>query len=221
MSVCAAEDADAFLKQTGMPQEEISLLDKDVKQYMVNDMKNAGNKEFEYVETEAGLMAMPKGGETLDNISFTASAFKSGSTIYIYPTYEFTNEKKPRGKDSFSFKVGDAIRPYEYGGQTWYKDYTMTNWASGGTMTANNPQLDGAEYSGTQLGSPDLAMKIKGCAYCHATAGAGTDKRIVMGYLYNPNRIGYSISFSYGGFGISYSPSGTAYSAGKLTTLSY
>ena len=71
------------------------------------------------------------------------------------------------------------------------------------------------------IGTPDYAMKLKGVTYCHATAGNSSDKRIVMGYLYNPQKTGYSISFSYNGGGISYSPSGTAYTAYKTMNLSY
>ncbi len=40
---------------------------------------------------------------------------------------------------------------------------------------------------------------IKGCAYCHADIGEGTDKQIVMAYLYNPYCANYSVSFSYKG----------------------
>ena len=107
------------------------------------------------------------------------------------------------------------------GGKLWYKDNTMNDWKVGGTLTANNQQLSGAEFSGSQLGTPDYAMKLKGVTYCHATAGNSCDKRIVMGYLYNPQKTGYSISFSYNGGGISYSPSGTAYTAYKTMNLSY
>ena len=89
------------------------------------------------------------------------------------------------------------------------------------SYSANNQQLSGAEFSGSQLGTPDYAMKLKGVTYCHATAGNSSDKRIVMGYLYNPQKTGYSISFSYNGGGISYSPSGTAYTAYKTMNLSY
>ena len=75
------------------------------------------------------------------------------------------------------------MRPYEYGGKLWYKDNTMNDWKVGGTLTANNQQLSGAEFSGSQLGTPDYAMKLKGVTYCHATAGNSSDKRIVMAYI--------------------------------------
>jgi hypothetical protein len=111
--------------------------------------------------------------------------------------------------------------PYEYGGQLWYKDYTMSNWEVGGSMTANTQSSNGAEYSGTQLGSPDLSMKIKGCAFCHADVGSRSDKRIIMSYMYNPNRGNYSISFSAYGLGISYSSSSTVYTNASTVKLTY
>ena len=192
----------AYLLKTGMPQKEIEKLDDDVMQFIVDDLKSGG-KHFEYINSNIENQISILSSETLTGISFTASAFKNASTIYIYPTYEFTSNKQPRGKDSFSFQLGAAMRPYEYGGKLWYK------------------QLSGAEFSGSQLGTPDYAMKLKGVTYCHATAGNSSDKRIVMGYLYNPQKTGYSISFSYNGGGISYSPSGTAYTAYKTMNLSY
>ena len=48
--------------------------------------------------------------EDFEWIEFYASAFQIGSTIYIYPTYEFAENKKPCGNDSFSFLLGEAIR---------------------------------------------------------------------------------------------------------------
>ena len=159
----------AYLLKTGMPQKEIEKLDDDVMQFIVDDLKSGG-KHFEYINSNIENQISILSSETLTGISFTASAFKNASTIYIYPTYEFTSNKQPRGKDSFSFQLGAAMRPYEYGGKLWYKDNTMNDWKVGGTLTANNQQLSGAEFSGSQLGTPDYAMKLKGVTYCHATA---------------------------------------------------
>ena len=98
----------------------------------------------------------------LTGIEFYASAFKNGSTIYVYPTYEFTEDKKPCGNDSFSFLLGEAIRPYEFGGTLWYKDSTMSDWAVSGNLVANNQQLNGASYSGSQLGTSKFCNEIYG-----------------------------------------------------------
>lgn len=211
---------DEYLRETGMPENEMQKLDSNVKQFIVDDLKS-GSGNFEYIKTDVEEQAVGRSAEVLSGITFYASAFKNGSTIYVYPTYEFTTNKRPRGKDSFSFSLGDAMRPYEFGGKLWYKDSTMNDWAVGGTLVANNQNLNGAEYSGSQLGTPDYAMKLKGVTYCHATVGSGNDKRIVMGYLYNPNKTNYSVSFSYAGAGISYSPEGVAYSKFQINNLTY
>mgnify|MGYP006972929730 FL=1 len=127
--------------------------------------------------------------EDFTGIEFYASAFKNGSAIYVYPTYGFTENKKPCGNDSFSFLLGEAIRPYEFGGTLWYKDNTMSDWAVSGNLIANNQQLNGASYSGSQLGTPRSAMKFMGTTYCHASVGTGNDNRIVMGYSYQPKKV--------------------------------
>lgn len=211
---------DDFLLATGMTQEEINAFDSDIKEYIVSNLKDKANTdELEYVELE--VMPSPRVSQTLTGISFTAYAFKSGSTIYIYPTYEFTDAKRPRGQDSFSYQLGDAMLPYNYGGTTWYFDDIINQWTGSTSMTANMQGFNGAEYSGDQLGTPTYAMRIKGCAYCHASIGTGTDKRIIMSYLYNPNKSNYSISFGIGTLGISYSSSGTVYTAAKTIVLAY
>ena len=93
----------AYLLKTGMPQKEIEKLDDDVMQFIVDDLKSGG-KHFEYINSNIENQISILSSETLTGISFTASAFKNASTIYIYPTYEFTSNKQPRGKDSFSFQ---------------------------------------------------------------------------------------------------------------------
>lgn len=228
MPVFAAESSvefmsdDEILLLTGMPQEEINNLDVDVKTFIINDLKESGELfDIEYFSTEEISAPTPRTNQVLSDISFSVSSFKSNNTVYVYPTYEFTADKKPAGKDSFSFQFGDALMPYEYGGQVWYKDYTMSDWKLGGSMTANGQGFNGAEYSGAQLGSPDWSMKMKGCAYAHAQIGSGTDKRIIMSYMHNPNGKSYSITFSYGAVGITYNSSDTIYTAAQTNFLSY
>ena len=117
--------------------------------------------------------------------------------------------------------MGDALVPYEYGGRLWYKDYTMTDWVADDDddLVANNQYSNGAEYSGSQLGSPDYSMKLKGCTYIHAQVGTGSSRQIILSYMHNPNKANYSISFNYGGIGIAYNSSGTIYSSAKTFIL--
>lgn len=181
-------DYDAYLQETGMPENEIQKLDEHVKQFIVDDLKN-GDGKFEYMKIDVGKQAMNGREEDFEWIEFYASAFQIGSTIYIYPTYEFAENKKPCGNDSFSFLLGEAIRPYEFGGTLWYKDRTMSDWEVSGNLIANNQQLNGASYSGSQLGTPRSAMKFMGTTYCHASVGTGDDNRILMGYSYQPKEV--------------------------------
>lgn len=216
------QSVDEFLAETGMPLEEICNLDSDIKDFIIQDLqKSADLNELEYVETVEVPMPMPMNNEVLTGISFTVSSWKSGNTIYIYPTYEYTTPKKQKAKDGFAFQLGDAMRPYEFGGQTWTKLNASDSYSVYKNMVANNQQLNGAEYTGSQLGNSPFDIYVKGCAYCHATVGSGSDKRICMSYMNNPNGKSYSVSYSAGGFGVSFSSEGTIYTASKILTLSY
>ena len=84
--------------------------------------------------------------------------------------------------------LGEAIRPYKFGGTLWYKNSKMNDWEVSGNLVANNQQLNGASYSGSQLGTSNSAMKFMGTTYCHATVGTGDDNRILMGYSYQPKK---------------------------------
>lgn len=215
--------ADDVLSQSGMSEEEIAALDSDIKEFIVNDLLSHSSAEsLEYIEADDIDVPIPYVNQVLTNISFDVYAYKSGNTIYIYPTYEFTANKQPKGQDSFSIQMGDALIPYEYGGQIWYKDdETMSDWASVGSMVANTQSANGAEYSGNQLGSPGWSMKFKGCAYVHAQVGSGSSKQFIMSYMHNPNKASYSISFSAYGIGITYNSSSTIYTAATTAILKY
>lgn len=213
---------DEILLLTGMSLEEINALDSDIKAYIANDLRKSNElSDITYITLEEDIMPTPRVNQVLSGITFDALAFKSGDSVHIYPTYEFTTNKKPAGNDSFSFQLGDAFMPYEYGGQLWCKDDTMSNWEVVDPLVANAQGPNGAEFSGTQLGSPDWSMKLKGCTYVYAKVGSGTDKRIFMSYMYNPHKYSYNISFSYKGFGIQYNSANTIYTAAKTIFLSY
>lgn len=222
----------SFFLSTGMSDQEINSMDEDILFFIYEDLQNANiNEDLHFcrsAETMTGIGNManplePMAVQLLSGITFYASAFKSGNTIYIYPTYEFTTTKRPRGMDCFTIELANAFNPFSYGGKLWVRNNSSEVWTSESyyTLTPTQVSLNGAKYEGTQLGTPDYAILIKGCTTVHATVGSGTDKRIAMNYMYNPNRANYSISFSAGGFGISVSSSGTVYSSGSIVTLSY
>lgn len=220
-SVASMTD-DEILLSTGMPQEEVNALDDDMKAYIVNDLKESGEiyDDLTYVSAEMNQVPAPRVEDLLSGIEFEAVAFKSNNNVTIYPTYEFTTAKKPAGADCFGFVLGNAFESYEYGGKLWYKDSGMTKWEVGGDLAANHQSLEGAAFSGVQLGSPDWSMKFKGCAYARAKLTSGTDKRIVMSYMYNPQRYSYSVSLSFYA-GVSFNCPDRIYTAASTTYLKY
>ena len=196
---------EAFLLAAGTPLDEIHAMDKDIMHYIVRELKKS-NLSIEYVDVDDGAQIQPFSSEYLTGINYTVSAYKEGTSyVHIFPTYEFTTDKKPSGKDCFAYALGAAFAPVENGfsGALWYKDYTMSNWKISHNLVANKENLFGAEYSGSQLGSPDYAMKFKGCLGVKAKLTGNSDNRISMSYLYNPNKHNFSVSFSYGAVGIS------------------
>ena len=58
-------DYDAYLQETGMPENEIQKLDEHVKQFIVDDLKN-GDGKFEYMKIDVGKQAMNGREEDFD-----------------------------------------------------------------------------------------------------------------------------------------------------------
>lgn len=216
------DESDIYLLSTGMDEAAVSALDDDVKQFIVDDLKKAETDGFIWlnIEPEDGILPCD-GNDSLNGITFTVSAFKSGDSIHIYPAYEFTTAKQPKRQDNFSIAFGNAFEPYDYGGQLWvFDEQTMSDWAVSGSLTANSLTLSSAAYSGDQLGSADWPAKFKGCAYCHAAIGGGNDKTITLNYLHNPNDSNFTIWVNVPWLGISYINK-KEYSAAQMFSLSY
>lgn len=178
-------DADSFLMQAGMKREQLSFYSYEVKQFITEDLKQAGAGECELFDLTVSTAAALANGDVLEDIWIDALAFQSGDSLYIYLMYEFTKEKRPQGRDRFYLQFGEAIRPYQYGGRIWYQDKTGGKWSDGETLEANQQGLQSAEYSGEQLGLVNQKMKIQGCASCHAVVGTGTDNRVIVGYVHD------------------------------------
>lgn len=68
-------DYDAYLQETGMPENEIQKLDEHVKQFIVDDLKS-GDGKFEYMKINAEEQMMNGSAEDFTGIEFYASAFK-------------------------------------------------------------------------------------------------------------------------------------------------
>ena len=62
-------DYDAYLQETGMPENEIQKLDEHVKQFIVDDLKK-GDGKFEYMKIDVGKQAMNGREEDFEWIEF-------------------------------------------------------------------------------------------------------------------------------------------------------
>lgn len=224
-----AEDLspEKYLLLTGMTQAEVEGMDPEFREYIAESLQSESIQGAlpEYIPVTIDEVAsINSAPQLLTGITYSVDAYQLGSTIHVYPTYEFTTAKRPRGQDCFSVELGNALEPYEYGGKLWYKEYSTGTWQSDTTLTltANQVTLNGGSYSGNQLGTPDYNLYFKGCAHVKADVGSGTMKKIAMNYLYNPYSNNFSISWSAPfGVGISYNSSGTTYALGQVYSLSY
>ena len=70
-------DYDAYLQETGMPENEIQKLDEHVKQFIVDDLKS-GDGKFGYMKINAEEQMMNGSAEDFTGIEFYSSAFKNG-----------------------------------------------------------------------------------------------------------------------------------------------
>ena len=225
MAANSSNAVDAVLLQTGMSAEQVSSLDELTKQFIVDDLQSQNVSEpFRYIDvSEERDVPSTRATDVFTAVAFSVTAFRSGNQVSIYPTYEFTDYRQPRGQDSFSMVLGNSVSTYEFGGKVWYQDPWSSTWKDGETnLQTNRQELNAAEFSGNQLGDSTGPLKYRGNVYIHATATGQSDKRICLNYLYNPNGMSYSLSFSAGSVGISISvPFGTAYSKGQTLQMNF
>ncbi len=216
-----------FLLATGMTQEQIDRIDPDFREYIVESLKeNATGEELQYItsQIEPTIQPLSVSNLTASDIAFTVEAWEAGGVVHIYPTYEFKKAMRPRGSDTFSFQLSDAVDVDKFGGKVWYKSPFNSEWdsTSSDTLSPTSVYLNGAEFAGKQLGTPDTAIYIKGCTYAQGIVGTNTTKKICMNYVYNPNKYNYAINFNINIFGFSISaPSGTVYSRGEVLRFEY
>ncbi len=210
-----------FLLGTGMRQEEVDAIDEDIRAYIVRDLRRNTNGDVESIDVVLENTYQPYSIEILKGIKYSASAYKNGATIYIYPVYKFTTYKKPVGGDYFGVSLGSAFSASSFGGSTWYKTRHMTNMVLNKTeLVPPNFGESWAVYSGSALGDASEEILVKGCTSCKATKGEGSSKKVFMTYAYNPNK--YSCSYSISNIaGVSFTSPNKIYTSTGKATLSY
>lgn len=185
-----ADTADAYLMETGVSEQKIAALDSDVKQFIADDLQRSESREWKVKDIIAS--ANTHSENAAEQFSINVFVFQSGADIRLYAAYESDDKVFPIGSDALSVQLGNGYEPYEYGGQNWYKRVKDEEWTSGEELVANTQTLSGGIFSGRQLGSFNRQMLVKGCVYCYANKGAGSDDRVVVDYYYNPPQTGSS-----------------------------
>lgn len=186
--VFAAGESDRaadYLERAGMLAQEIEAMDGDARQFIASDLKNSGQKGW---EINRDILTWTKISSEQYNIAFYINvfAFQAGTEHRIYAVYESSTGIMPEGNDSLFLGVGDGFAPREYGGRIWYKRAGDGNWTQGGELAADGRVTGGGMFAGGQLGDFRQKMLVKGCVYCHADAGTGSDRRVTVEYTYHP-----------------------------------
>lgn len=174
-----------YLAKTGMSLQEIDALDEDARQFIADDLRSSGVKDW---RINKDILALTKTSSEQYTVAFYINvfAFQAGSEHRIYAVYESSTGIMPTGNDSLSLSLGNSFIPYEYGGRLWYKKAGEDNWIQGGGLTADRQTLAGGTFTGRQLGDFQKKTLIKGCVYCYANEGNGDEAEVTVDYTYNP-----------------------------------
>lgn len=177
--------AEEYLVKTGMSMQEIDTLDEDARQFIADDLKNSGEKDWK-LNTDILTLTSTSSKEYTVAFYINVFAFRAGSDHRIYAVYESSTEIMPTGNDSLTMHLGAGFDPYEYGGRIWYKKAGDGSWVQGGGLTADHQTPEGGVFTGRQLGNFQKKMLVKGCVYCYAGQGEGSEAKVMIDYAYNP-----------------------------------
>lgn len=186
--VSAAEESgstDRYLSKAGMSLWEIEALDRDIRQYIADDLRSSGGKEW---KAYTDIQTLTVVNSEQDGVAFyiTVYAFQAESDLRFYAVYESSTGIMPTGNDNILLGIGDRFGPYEYGGQVWYKKAGDEGWIRGSGLTADCRSLEGGCFTGRQLGNFRRKVLVKGCVYCYAAEKTGNDNKITVEYTYTP-----------------------------------
>lgn len=177
--------AEEYLSKTGLTAQEINALDMDIRQFIAEDLTGAGEGQW---KVNRDVQSLTTVHSEPDAVAFyiTVYVFQMETSFRFYAVYESSTGIMPVGNDSLSLNFGDRFAPLEYGGQLWYKKAGDENWTEGGRLSADRQTLEGAGFTGRQLGDFQRKMLIKGCVWCCAAEGEGNDARVIVDYIHKP-----------------------------------
>ena len=174
-----SDSAEEYLEKTGMSLLEIEAMDSDARQFIVDDLRNAGVTDW---KINRDIQALTKTSSEQYTVVFYINvfAFQAGAEHRIYAVYESSTGIMPVGNDSLSLCLGDSFSPDEYGGRIWHKRAGDGNWMQGGGLAVDYQTAEGGVFTGRQLGDYQRKMLVKGCVCCYAGEGTGEDNRVTV-----------------------------------------
>lgn len=154
-------DVDAYLAETGMPQDVIDALDDELKQ-TIFESSNGEPKEFSsyqhlsYPEVSHGGIVpagIPEDDFSISVVSFKESTKYNGYDQYsIYPSFEWKKETKIKN-DKFGFSLPEGWETVPGSNKKnlvlYGHDYTTTSWSRAGSInTPCSAALTGYAFDG-------------------------------------------------------------------------
>ena len=170
-----------IFRQAGVPEGTAAQMDPEFMDWIAADLWETGEMDsMRFVSTETIPAA-----EAPVGLDFSLSVFQSDTFYYLYPAYTFTGDIKPAGEDAFTAQIAEGYLPAEWDGRIWAKDRALPGWQDGGAIGTTHLTFQSAEFTGSQLGTPDSAILFKACARCKADRREG-GSRITLSYIHDP-----------------------------------
>lgn len=181
------DSAEEYLEKTGMSLSEIEALDSDARQFIVDDLRNSGVRDW---KINRDIQTLTKTSSEQYTVVFYINvfAFQAEAEHRIYVVYESSTGIMPVGNDSLSLYLGDSFSPNEYGGRIWHKKVGDGSWVQGDGLIVDYQTAEGGMFTGRQLGDFQRKMLVKGCVCCYAGEGTGQDNRVTVEYTYHPSK---------------------------------
>ena len=178
-------DAEEYLLQTGLSTQEIDALDRDVREYIAEDLKGSEGGQWR-VNRDIQILTAAHSEPCSVAFYINVYAFVSDRVFRFYAVYESSTGIMPMGNDSLFLETGTRFTPLEYGGQLWYKKAGGENWVRGGRLNADSQTSGGAAFTGRQMGDFQRKMLVKGCVWCCAAVEENGEAKVTVEYTYEP-----------------------------------
>ena len=206
------ETIDELLREANTPENKIATMDDELKRFIYEN--SLSQNKVEYIDVTQEPSTVARSGYTIStsDLKLSVSAFKvyGADQVDVYPSYEWLVPTKPNGKDYFGYSIHDSYSAVagKRSNLIWSKMDKDDAWGDPDEATYTGSSLTGYEHQGSDLGTPDFKIYIKGNFYYRVDIDSSSPvKKIVLAYVHDTSWGGYSYSVGYGPFSISVTPS--------------